>query len=271
MPRRSAVPLFKDRHAAFVSALLDHDHSDKAMAAHLQVGTGPRGDTICHTHSSWFVYDGTALYYRVPSSDPCRKYGSHEPCGDCKNLDHDGYEPKTPAGAGRRILIPNNWTNPVTGETEYFGLRDRVENYFRLEGPRAPSDVQYGKRMIADDGISRGTLNSWIREIAAESTISATLRKDRLRDQLLVEATDDNDNDREVQQIRDFGIDSDGNQIPDIISHDLRATFCTQLMRNDVPRTKAITKTGHKRPESMGPYVQFAEGEIDESEEKDFY
>jgi hypothetical protein len=42
-------------------------------------------------------------------------------------------------------------------------------------------------------------------------------------------------------------------------------------MRNDVPRTKAINKTGHAVPESMNTYVSFAEKEIDGEEEQGFY
>jgi hypothetical protein len=272
MPRRDAIPLYKTRHAALVDAILDHDNPDKSIAAHLHVGTGPRGDTICHTHSSWFVYTREgALYYRIPGSDPCRKSGDREPCGDCAKCDHDEYEPKTPAGEGRRILITNTWTNPATNEEEYFGLRDAVEQYFALDGPHAPDGVQHGHEMIAGDGISLGTLNTWIRDIAAESTISATMREDRLRDEIDIEDTDDDDNSRKIEQIVDFGTDDNGNEIPEIMSHDMRATYCTHLMRNDVPRTKAINKTGHKSPDSMEPYVTFAEGEIDEVEEAGFY
>jgi hypothetical protein len=272
MPRRDAIPLFKTRHKAFVDAILDHDNPDKAIAAHLQVGTGARGDTIGHTHSSWFVYNREgALYYRIPSSDPCRKYGNHEPCGDCRANSHDEYEPKTPAGEGRRILLSNQWTNPNTGEEEYFGLRDAVESYFALDGTHAPDDVQHGHTMIQGDGVSRTSLNTWIRDIAAQATISATLREDRLRDEIEVEDVDDDDNNREQKQIIDFGTDDDGNEIPDLMSHDMRATYCTQLMRNDISRDKAINKTGHKTRESMEPYVTFAEGEIDEQEEETFY
>jgi hypothetical protein len=272
MPRRDAVPLFKTRHAAFVGAILNHDNPDKAIAAHLQVGTGARADTICHTHSSWFVYNREgALYYRIPGSDPCRKYGDHEPCGDCRRSGHDEYEPKTPAGEGRRILLTNHWTNPDTGEKEYFGLRDAVESYFALDGTHAPDGVQHGNEMVQGNGVSATSLNIWIREIAAQSTISATLRKDLLQDEIKIEHPDDDENNRKVKQIRDFGTDDDGNKIPDIISHDMRATFCTQLMRNDVSRDKAINKTGHKTPGSMEPYIRFAEGEIDEQEESGFY
>jgi hypothetical protein len=272
MARRNAVPLYKSRHDALVDAVLDHDNRDKSMATHLQLGTGGRGDTICHTHASWFVYNREgALYYRIPSADTCRKDGTHDPCGDCKRLDHDEYEPKTPAGGGRRILITNQWTNPVSGEKEYFGLRDAVEQYFALDGERAPDGVQHGNQMLNGNGICLDTLNSWIRDVAAESNISAALREDRLREAIDIEDPEDDDNDRQAEQIRDFGTDSDGNEIPDIISHDMRATYCTHLMRNDVPRTKAINKTGHKSPKSMEPYVRFAEREIDEVEEAGFY
>jgi hypothetical protein len=272
MGRRSAVPLYKTRHVSFVEAIHESDDSDKAMASHLAVGTGGRPYTIAHTHKSWFVYgeDG-ALYYRVPHSAPCHKYGNTSPCGDCSRFGHDEYEPKTPAGGGRRILLPNEWTNPVTREKEYFGLRDAVESYFALDGPRSPKGVQYGNEMLDGNGISAGHLNDWIRDIGAQSSISAALREDWLHDVITIEDPKDDRNEREVKQIQQFGTDDDGNEIPDIIAHDMRATYCTQLMRNDVSRTKAINKTGHAVPDSMNPYVHFAEKEIDSSEESDFY
>lgn len=268
MGRRSAVPLYKTRHVSFVEAIHETDDSDKAIASHLAVGTGGRGDTICHTHSSWFVYDEDGeLYYRIPKSDkPCRKDGDTSLCCDCNSSKHDGgYEPKTPAGEGRRILLTNEWTNPVTGKKEYFGLRDAVEQYFALDGKRAPDGVQHGNKMIQGNGISLGTLNRWVRDIGAKSTISPELREDRLREELTI------DEDREIDQIVQFGTDSNGNGIPDLIAHDMRATYITHLMRNDVPRTKAIVKTGHKVPDSMNPYVRFAEKEIDATEEGNYY
>jgi hypothetical protein len=79
------------------------------------------------------------------------------------------------------------------------------------------------------------------------------------------------ENNREVDQIYDYGTDEDGNSIPDVFAHDMRATFCTQLMRNDVPRTKAINKTGHKIPATMDRYVAFHEKEIGEDEERHYY
>jgi hypothetical protein len=271
MAQRSTVPLYKARHVAFVEAIKESDESDKSMASHLTVGTGGRNYTICHTHKSWFVYDENgSLYYRIPQSDRCRKDGDTSLCGKCRQYGHE-YEPKTPAGEGRRILIPNEWTNPVTGDKEYFGLRDAVESYFALDGPRAPDGLQHGNDMLGGNGISEGALNTWIRDIAAQSSISAALREDWIREAITIEDPEDDDNDREKEQIKDWGTGSDGNEIPDLFAHDLRATYCTQLMRNDVPRTKAINKTGHKVPSSMNTYVSFAEKEIDGEEEQGFY
>lgn len=266
MARRSAVPLYKSRHSAFIQAIQDANDPDKAISSHLAIGTGARAYTITHTHKSWFIYNEEgALYYRVPHSSPCYKKGNTSPCGDCNRYDHTEYEPKTPAGEGRRILLSNEWTNPVTGEREYFGLRDAVESYFALESDRAPEGAQHGHDMIDGDGITIGTLSTWIRDIAAQSTISKDLREDRLREAIKI------DDDRENLQIKDFGKDEDGNDIPDIFAHDMRASYCTQLMRNDVPRSKAINKTGHNVQSSMNPYISFAEAEIDAAEETTFY
>jgi hypothetical protein len=235
------------------------------------VGTGARVDTIGHTHADWFVYkrakesERPPLYLKIPNREECRKGTDTSPCGDCNKTGHDGYEPKTPAGAGREILIDDTWTNPVTAEREDFPLRKMVEDYFALDGTHAPDGVQYGNNMIAGDGMSSGQLNTWLRDVGAHAEISAELREDWLREHIEI------DTGRDTPQIIDFGTDERGNEIPDLITHDLRATFCTHLMRNDVPRDKAINKTGHETPESMNPYISFANDEIDQSEETLYY
>jgi hypothetical protein len=72
-------------------------------------------------------------------------------------------------------------------------------------------------------------------------------------------------------QIRDFGVDEEGNRIPDLIAHDLRASFCTQLARNDTETAYAMTKTGHKLEETFYRYVQFARDELDKDKDKDMF
>ena len=201
MPRRDAVPLYKSRHAAFVKAAHEASDPDRSTVSLLTIGTGARADTICHTHSSWFRYKPNgSLYYKIPSSDPCRKYGNTEPCGDCNKSNHKEYGPKTPAGEGREILISNEWSNPVTGEREYFGLKDMVESYFALDGTHAPDGVQHGHEMFQghQPGICIGTLSDWIRDIAAQADISADLREDRIREVITVEE------DRNIDQMYVF-------------------------------------------------------------------
>jgi len=267
--RRCTVPLYKTRHAKFVEAAIEFDNPDKSVPSHLAIGTGARNDTICHTHADWFFYgENGGLYYKIPHSDDCRKDNTEDACGECDQY-KNGYFPKTPAGEGREILISNYWTHPVSKEREYFGLRDAIENYFALDGPKAPDSLQHGRKMFKGygPGISTATLGDYVREIAVEAGISARLREERIRKEITI----DDDGDREQKQLNDYGTDSDGNQIPDIFPHDLRATFCTQLMRNDVSRSKAIILTGHSIPKSMNPYVDFANGEIDRDEQDRFY
>jgi hypothetical protein len=275
MPPRNAVPLYKTRHAAFIEGAQEIDRPVKSVSGLLGIGTGGRPDTICHTYKDWFEYEGDSLYYVIPGSDLCRKGGNTDPCGDCNNLGHEEYEPKTPAGEGRRILLTNHWHNPVTGEEEYLGLRDAVESYFALDGPYAPDDVQHGHDMLYCDGsagVSKGTYSTWMRDIGARSSMRAGRRRTTLVNQLNIEDVDPNDDDkRDLEQIKDRGTDADGNGIPDIFGHDMRASYITQLMRNDVSPTKAINKTGHTDPDSMWPYVKFAKGEIDADEEETYY
>lgn len=275
--RRDVVPLYKSRHAAFVQGIHDFDDSDKSISAHLAVGLGARSSTITHTHKGRFRYgdpamgEGDVLYYHIPKEEPCYKYGNTEPCGGCNQSNTTKFGVKTPAGEGRRLLLHNTWTNPMTGEEEYFGLQDACESYFALDGPRADDDLQHGHDMIDGDGISKTTLVSWIQEIAAESDIPADLREDWVRECIEVEEVDPDDPEKRTrEQIPDLGT-IEGNKVPDLMAHDMRASYITQLMRNDVPRTKAINKTGHAHPDSMNPYIKFSEMEIDSAEESGFY
>lgn len=164
-------------------------------------------------------------------------------------------------------MITNEWTNPATGEKDYFGLRDAVEQYFALNGDRAPDGVKHGHEMIAGDGVSKGAYSGWVKDIGAKSEIVPELREDRIRKEIEIKG----DRGKMDQQIIQFGTDDDGNGIPELMPHDLRATYITQLMRNDVPPNKAVVKTGHAKPDSMQPYIRFARGEIDAKEEEAYY
>jgi len=277
MPTRTAVPLHKKRQSMLVDAVQEHDDPHRSMIVHLALGIGARNDTICHAHSDWFFYSQGRLYIQIPSSEECRKKTKYDACGACRQAGLDHYQPKTPAGRGRTILISNEWKNHnIEGQSyksEYFGLRDRVESYFGLECPEADSAHRYGHKMINGDGISRGTANKWLRIIAAESAIKSPFRRSRLEKEIEFENDEDDQTMEDVinKKLADHGTDEDGNQIPDIFMHDLRASFCTQLMRNEVPPNKAITFTGHNDPESMKPYVMFAQNELNAEEQEEWF
>jgi hypothetical protein len=269
MGRRTAVPLHKNRMAKFIDAAHEIPRDNRKVTGLLAIGSGGRYATVAHTHSNWFEYDDKGnLYYRIPASDDCRIGNGDGPCGACNKADKEKYTPKTPAGTGRRILIKNTYTDHSqggrNGKEAYLGLRDVVENYFALTGPNAPDDVRHGFEMIESTdcpGFSNVTGNEWLREIAAQSAIRKGARHDRLV----------NENSVSNDDIADFGYDNDGNGIPDIIFHDMRASFCTQLMRNEIPPAKAINKTGHKDPDSMKPYIMFAQNEIGVNEEQGYF
>lgn len=282
MPRRDAVPLHKNRQAKLIDAIQNFDNQHKRVTTHLGLGTGARNSTICHVHRDWFFYEGDNLYIQIPGEAECRKDSEHNGCGDCRQAGRDHFKVKTEAGEGRIILITNEWTNHAKGgrkgKEEYFGLKDEVESYFALDVPGAPDDplVQKGYDMIqADgtDGLSTTTANGWLREVAAESTIRSPLRERRLEQELTSGTNRDDDDERPVsEQIRNFGTDDQGNQIPDVMFHDLRACYCTQLMRGDqVPPNKAVNKTGHKDPDTIKPYIMFAANEIDAAEESNWF
>jgi hypothetical protein len=289
MPTRTAIPLHKSRMAKFIEAAHEYDDPHKSLVSLLALGTGPRNITIGHVHEDWFFFDAEddALWMQIPRREPCRKDpDTDDVCGDCRDNGHDHFEPKTPSGKGRQILITDNYANhnegDRNGKEQYFGLRDMVLQYFGLSDPDAPDGTQHGYRMIGTKGtgISKNTVNNWIRDVAAESGIKAPRRARRIRAEV-VDNDEDGDGDGNGEDsesedeyedpVKKRGRDEHGNTIPDLFAHDLRASYCTQMMRCEVPPTKAINKTGHSDPDSLKPYVMFAVNEIDAGEEDDFF
>lgn len=288
MSRRTAVPLHSKRQSILVDFLDPSENNcdpHKGMATHLALGTGVRNDTIGHCHETWFDYlpdeetGELSLYLVVPSDDECRKDANNEDgvCGQCKASHDEGfdrYQPKTPKASGRKLQIPNYWYNHYTNREEYFGLQDRVEDYFDLSVDDAPDSARGVYDMIqaqGRDGVSVGTLGNWMRDVCAKAGINAHRRRDRLEDE--VEPGDDK---TAAEKIKDFGTDSEGNRIPDIIPHDFRASYCTQLCRTkpdeDNPDLIAIKgKTGHKRTSTLERYVNFAKNEVDVRRDKSMY
>lgn len=275
MSRRPTIPLHKKRQDAFVDVLTDEESRvdpHYEMTAHLLLGTGIRNDTAGHLHFSWFTYRGDDLYLDIPDFDECRKDidearkaddNNNNLCSSCEDSENSGYTPKTQQSAGRRLPIINYWTNHATGKEEYFGLKDRVERYFTLPHASAPDGSQYGFEMIQADGkngFAQGFANTAVRAVGAESDINPTLRKQRLINEGVSSS-----------QIRDFGTDENGNRIPDLIAHDMRASFCTQTARNEIETAYAMEKTGHKLEETYYRYVRFARDELDKEKDKDLF
>jgi len=273
--RRSSIPLHSKRHAALIDHLDPAENRvdpHKGIVTHLLIGIGMRNDTVGHTHEDWFTYKEGELFIQIPSDEKCRKQANegNDSCGEC---DNGRYNPKTPAGAGRQILVPNTYYNFHTDAEEYHGLRDRVESYFGLSAPGAPDHAQYGFSMIqADgrDGASVHTGGDWVRDVCATSEINPSRRAKTLRQHL--EPKDATAR----EKIKDYGTDSDGNGIPDVFPHDLRASFCTQLCRtkNEAKNPDLMyikNKTGHKNTETLEGYVEFGNDEINVEKEKNLH
>lgn len=238
---RSVEPLKQKSMHLFVKTAEEMEEEMTRVIALLLIFTGIRVNTLTHLRWDWFYRDDGDLYLKIPSEEPCMKYGTSEPCGDCLSNENERYSPKTPAGAGRQIKIVSSWENHYTNTStqQPINLPKLIEHYFKT----SPEDV--GNEMINGNGISSGTANHRVKKVAKEAEIGFYRKPGRV------------ENDR-------LGI------VPDVSPHDLRASFCVQLMRNDANPFKAITKTGHKDIESLEPYVKFAEQEVD-SEFEEMY
>jgi len=234
-----------------------------------------RNDTCGHTHSDWFVYKDGELYLQVPAEDECRKHiDDAEVCGNCDPTEDDPFYPKTPAAGGRMIHIGNDYHNYATGQREYFGLRDRVESYFSISPPGEPAVGGFDMiQANASNGISVGTVSTWIRDVCTSAGISKQERETRLKKELEPDKKKNEDGETVIEKtvdekIADNGTDDQGRPIPDVFAHDLRATFCTQLCRVDDPNySKILAKTGHKNEETLYRYVGFASDELDPNED----
>jgi hypothetical protein len=239
---RAVEPLTQQAMHLFIKAAEEMDDQVKALTALLAICTGVRANTLCHIHYTWFTEDEGKLYIRIPNSFPCLKYDNEEQCGDCRNRKSEGYTPKTESGGGRRIKIMESWRNHYTDDSEKqpISLRDLVEHYFKMD------EDDQGHEMLGGDGISITTANTYVKEVASEAEIGFYRKPGYTTHPRL-------------------------GRVPDIYVHDLRGTFCVQLMRNDANPFKAIQKTGHKDVDSLKPYIKFAEQEFDGDFEEEFF
>jgi hypothetical protein len=205
--------------------------NEKGLISLFDTFTGVRPGTLTHVHSSWFYYDEDNLYLKLEPQVKCWKGGNTDPCNACVKSGNKKYHVKT-YNAARRLKIPETWHDHHTGEERSTGLRDWVEHYFQVP------ETDYGNAMFKGDGLSKRTANNYVKEIAQDAKIGFYRKPGKTEHDRLGE-------------------------VPNIFTHDLRATYCVQLMRNDANPFKAINKTGHKDVNSLKPYIEFAESEID--------
>ncbi len=230
---RSVEPLQQKSMSLFVEeakAKRGTKDSEKGLISLFATFTGVRPGTLTHVHSSWFYYDDGDLYLKIEPEVPCLKGGTTDPCRACADSGRNKYRIKTYDGA-RRLKIPETWHDHHTGKERPTGLPEWVEHYFQVPG------TDYGNAMFNGDGLSKNTANSYVKQVARDAEIAFYRKPGHVEHQRL-------------------------GRVPDIFPHDLRATYCVQLMRNDANPFKAIQKTGHKDVNSLRPYIKFAESEI---------
>lgn len=207
--------------------------------------TGIRNKTLCHIHGpTWFSWtdpdggrtsDDGPPKLKIPSQGACHRGGDTEPCPYCE----DAEQFETKYDDGREIPLIETWNNWNRGEhnsftTQELDLRGLCKSYFKI----TPSD--YGNTMIAGDGISKGTVNTWLKEIALKAEIGYE------------------------RGLTDYGEFS--RMVPDVYPHDMRGTFVMQLIRNNMQRTKLIKYTGHDHVSSLQPYEERVSQETDARE-----
>ncbi|RJX47579.1 hypothetical protein DP106_14600 [Halonotius pteroides] len=207
--------------------------------------TGLRVNTFCHIHGpTWLTWidadttetnDNDPPKLKVPNAGVCHKNGDTSPCTNCE----DEGEFTTKYDDERDIPLAKTWNNFNKGghydfTTQELGLRKLCKSYFKV----TRDDI--GNEMIAGDGISEGTVNKWLKQIAVDAQIG-----------LERGLTDDARFDEKV---------------PDVYPHDMRGTFIMQLIRNNMQRTKLIKYTGHDHVSSLEDYEERVADETDARE-----
>jgi len=230
---------------AWVNTCKDLRNPDKKMVGLLLPFTGVRNKTLCHIHGpTWFSWvdpdsdktsDGEPPKMKIPSQGTCHRGGDTEPCRYCE----EAGQFETKYDDGREIPLIETWQNHNRGGQnssvmEELDLRGLCKDYFKI----TPSD--YGNEMIAGDGISKGTVNTWLKEIAQKAEIGY---------------------ERGLTEHSDFT-----EMVPDVYAHDMRGTFVMQLIRNNMQRTKLIKYTGHDHVSSLQPYEERVSQETDARE-----
>jgi hypothetical protein len=234
---------------AWVEASKSQSNPNKKLVGLLLPFTGMRNDEFCHIHGpTWFSWtdaetgetaDGDPPKIKIPGVATCKKNGNTDPCSSCIDSGRDRFSTKY--DDERTIPLAETWENWNRGKsnrsvTEQLGLRDLCKDYFKV----TPSD--YGKEMVGPkgDGVTKGTVNRWIKEIARDAEIGF---------------------ERGLVDSSYFD-----RQVPDVKPHDMRGTFIMQLIRNNMHRTKLIRYTGHDHVDSLAPYEERVAQETDAHE-----
>lgn len=238
--KRDTQPLKRKSMHLFVEAAEQMDDSLKGLVALFLTFTGVRSDTLGHLHSSWFNIDEGDLKVKIPAEDTCTKYSGEKTCGTCNFKGKTAFSPKTDAGTGRTLKIPESWHNHYTDESgqQDLDLRKLIEHHFSING-------SVGEDVIDGDGLSRTTSNIYVKQVAEEAEIG-------------------------FHRPTGYTHNSEIGRTVDIFPHDLRGTYCVQLARNDANPWKMCKKTGHADIQSLKPYIKFAEQEFDGDFEDEF-
>ena len=237
---RDTEPLKRKSMHLFVETAESVEDPVKGLTALFLTFTGVRNDTFGHLHSDWFKYDDERLKVKIPPNEVCTKRPEGELCGICQKKGKDGFSPKTTAGEGRVLTIPEKWHNHYSDEEQQdLPLRTLIEHHFSM------TENDPGYDVVDGNGLSPGTVNKYIKEVADEAQIGFHRKTGYTNHSLL-------------------------GRVPDITPHDLRGSYCVQLCRNDANPWKMCKKTGHKDVDSLKPYVKFAEQEFSGNFEQKF-
>lgn len=245
MGRRDNEGFHRPALQAWVKASKQQTNPDKQITGLLLPFSGLRVDEFCHIHGpTWLTWidadstetnDGDPPKLKVPDTGVCHKNGTTTPCPDCED---DG-EFTTKYDDGRSIPLAETWNNFNRGGhydfvTEDLGLRKLCKSYFAV----TRDDV--GNMMIGGDGVTPGTVNKWVKDIAVDAQIGMERG-----------LTDNSRFDKKV---------------PDVMPHDMRGTFIMQLIRNNMQRTKLTAYTGHDHVSSLEDYEERVAAETDARE-----
>jgi hypothetical protein len=224
---RDARPFPAKSMAAMVEASKEEIHQGKekwGLFVLLGLFTGFRKRVLLHFTDDWLQETANGYEIHLPRSVECtiEPDGGCDYCNKDRSRGDDGFlRPKTSQGEQRTVPVPTTWGDTYNEETRETGLAEFLDHYFAF------NDTFQVNRQNA---------------CAAVWRVAQRRHKD-IRD----------NHQGEVKR----WVGNSKETVPDVQVHDLRASWCGQMLRMKVDETTIMDWGGWKNPRMINHYRSF--------------